>query len=43
MKVLIIGYGFVGSAVGSIFTDEEKVIIDPKFSDDKKVQSKSIH
>jgi UDP-glucose 6-dehydrogenase len=35
MKVLIIGYGFVGSAVGSIFTDEEKVIIDPKFSDDK--------
>lgn len=35
MKVLIIGYGFVGSAVGSIFSEEEQVIIDPKISDDK--------
>lgn len=34
MKVMIIGYGYVGSAVGSIFSDEEKVIIDPKLSDD---------
>lgn len=35
MKVLIVGYGFVGSAVGSIFEDHEKVIIDPKINDDK--------
>jgi UDPglucose 6-dehydrogenase len=35
MKVLIIGYGFVGSAVGSIFEESEKVIIDPKLNDDK--------
>lgn len=34
MKVLIVGHGYVGSAVASIFTDEEKVIIDPKLSDD---------
>jgi UDP-glucose 6-dehydrogenase len=34
MKVMIVGHGYVGSAVASIFTDEEKVIIDPKFSDD---------
>ena len=31
---MIIGHGYVGSAVASIFTDEEKVIIDPKLSDD---------
>lgn len=35
MKVLIVGYGFVGSAVGSIFEDHERVIIDPKINDDK--------
>ena len=35
MKVLIVGYGFVGSAVGSIFEDHEKIIIDPKINDDK--------
>lgn len=34
MKVMIIGHGYVGSAVASIFSDEEKVIIDPKLSDD---------
>jgi predicted dinucleotide-binding enzyme len=34
MRVMIIGHGYVGSAVASIFTDEEKVIIDPKISDD---------
>lgn len=35
MKVLIVGYGFVGSAVGSIFEENERVIIDPKLNDDK--------
>ena len=34
MRVMIVGHGYVGSAVASIFTDEEKVIIDPKLSDD---------
>lgn len=34
MKVMIVGHGYVGSAVASIFTDDEKVIIDPKLSDD---------
>ena len=34
MKVMIVGHGYVGSAVASIFTDEEKVVIDPKLSDD---------
>lgn len=34
MKVMIVGHGYVGSAVASIFTNEEKVIIDPKLSDD---------
>ena len=34
MKVMIVGHGYVGSAVASIFSDEEKVIIDPKLSDD---------
>ena len=33
MKVMIVGHGYVGSAVASIFNDEEKVIIDPKFND----------
>ena len=31
---MIVGHGYVGSAVASIFTEEEKVIIDPKLSDD---------
>ena len=34
MRVMIVGHGYVGSAVASIFPDEEKVIIDPKLSDD---------
>lgn len=34
MKVMIVGHGYVGSAVASIFSDNEKVIIDPKLSDD---------
>ena len=33
MRVMIVGHGYVGSAVASIFKDEEKVIIDPKFND----------
>ena len=35
MKVMIVGHGYVGSAVASIFKEEEKVIIDPKFNDNK--------
>ena len=35
MKVMIVGHGYVGSAVASIFTDEEKVIIDPKINNNK--------
>ena len=34
-KVLIVGHGYVGSAVASLFSQEEKVIIDPKFNNDK--------
>ena len=34
-NVLIVGFGFVGSAVASIFSDGEKTIIDPKFNDNK--------
>ena len=34
-KVMIVGHGFVGSAIASLFSDEEKVIIDPKFTDNK--------
>ena len=34
-KVMIVGHGFVGSAVASLFSEEEKVIIDPKFTDNK--------
>ena len=34
-KVMIVGHGFVGSAVASLFSEKEKVIIDPKFSDSK--------
>ena len=32
---MIVGQGYVGSAVASIFKEEEKVIIDPKFNDNK--------
>jgi len=32
MKVLIIGFGYVGSAVASIFKQDEKIIIDPKYT-----------
>ena len=34
-KVMIVGHGFVGSAVASLFSEKEKVIIDPKFNDNK--------
>lgn len=34
-NVLIVGFGFVGSAVASIFSEGEKTIIDPKFNDNK--------
>ncbi len=32
MKVLIVGHGYVGSAVSSIFNEAEKVIIDPRIN-----------
>ena len=35
MRVMIVGHGYVGSAVSSIFRDDEKVIIDPKLNDNK--------
>ena len=35
MRVMIVGHGYVGSAVASIFRDDEKVIIDPKFNNNK--------
>ncbi len=34
-KVMIVGHGFVGSAIASLFSDEEKVIVDPKYTDNK--------
>ena len=34
-KVLIVGHGYVGSAVASIFNDDEKTIIDPRYNDNK--------
>jgi UDP-glucose 6-dehydrogenase len=34
-KVLIVGHGYVGSAVASLFSENEKVIVDPKFNDNK--------
>jgi len=34
-KVLIVGHGYVGSAVASIFFDDEKTIIDPRLNDNK--------
>lgn len=35
MRVMIVGHGYVGSAVASIFNEDEKVIIDPKITEDK--------
>tara|TARA_Y200000002_G_scaffold325536_1_gene287699 strand:- start:43 stop:873 length:831 start_codon:yes stop_codon:yes gene_type:complete len=35
MRVMIVGHGYVGSAVASIFKDDEKVIIDPKLNNNK--------
>ena len=32
---MIVGHGFVGSAIASLFSDEEKVIVAPKFTDNK--------
>lgn len=32
MKILFVGYGYVGSAVGSIFNESEKIIVDPKIN-----------
>lgn len=32
MKILIIGHGYVGSAISSVFSNTEKDIIDPKYS-----------
>ena len=32
---MIVGHGFVGSAVASLFSEKEKVIVDPKFTDTK--------
>ena len=34
-KVLIVGHGYVGSAVASIFFDDEKTIVDPRLNDNK--------
>ena len=34
-KVMIVGHGFVGSAIASLFSEKEKIIIDPKFTDNK--------
>jgi UDPglucose 6-dehydrogenase len=34
-RVLIIGHGYVGSAVSSIFSTKEKIIIDPKINKNK--------
>ena len=34
-NVLIVGHGYVGSAVASIFNDDEKTIIDPRYNDNK--------
>jgi len=34
-NVLIVGHGYVGSAVASIFNDDEKTIIDPRLNDNK--------
>jgi len=34
-KVMIVGHGYVGSAVASIFNDDEKTIIDPRYNDNK--------
>ena len=34
-NVLIVGHGYVGSAVASIFNDDEKTIVDPRYNDNK--------
>ena len=34
-KVMIVGHGYVGSAVASIFFDDEKTIVDPRLNDNK--------
>ena len=34
-KVMIVGHGFVGSSVSSLFSEKEKVIVDPKFTNNK--------
>ena len=34
-KVMIVGHGFVGSAIASLFSEKEKIIIDPKFTNNK--------
>ena len=34
-NVLLVGHGYVGSAVASIFDDDEKTIIDPRYNDNK--------
>jgi UDPglucose 6-dehydrogenase len=43
MKVLIVGFGFVGSAVASIFSEDEITIIDPKFNNNKISDFKGIN
>ena len=39
-KVMIVGHGYVGSAVASIFNDDEKTIIDPRYNDNKIIDFK---
>ena len=39
-NVLIVGHGYVGSAVASIFNDDEKTIIDPRYTDNKIIDFK---
>ena len=34
-KVMIVGHGYVGCAVASIFNDDDKTIIDPRYNDNK--------
>jgi hypothetical protein len=34
-NVLIVGHGYVGSAVASILNDDEKTIVDPRYNDNK--------
>ena len=30
-KILIIGHGYVGAAISSVFSNKEKIIVDPKY------------